>query len=137
MRPINAIILHMAYTRPSQDVGVDTIRDWHVSGNGWSDIGYHFVIRRNGCIEDGRPLHRPGAHVKNHNSDSIGICLSGGRKEKADAPDCNFTRAQWDALMHLVTELKADYPEAKVRGHRDYSGRACPGFDAAAWWDEI
>ena len=136
MRPINRIIIHMAYTRPSMDVGVYEIRDWHVNGNGWRDIGYHFVIRRSGEIEDGRPVEQPGAHTKGRNSDSIGICLVGGRRENADAMDVNYTRAQWDALMHLVGELKAEHPSAQVRGHRDYAERECPGFDVAAWWGE-
>lgn len=45
------IVVHCAATKPSMDIGADTIRDWHVNGNGWRDIGYHLVIKRNGDVE--------------------------------------------------------------------------------------
>jgi len=118
------------------DIGVHEIRDWHVNENAWRDIGYHYVIRRSGEIEEGRPEEQPGAHVRGRNSDSIGICLVGGRAERHDAVDVNYTKAQWDSLLHLVGELKYDHPRAKVRGHRDYADRECPGFDVVAWWGD-
>lgn len=82
MREINLIVVHCTYSRPSMDIGVEEIRKWHVEGNSWTDIGYHYVIRRDGTIEDGRPIERPGAHVKGHNSNSIGIAWVGGWRLK-------------------------------------------------------
>src|SRR3546814_3669760 len=78
MRRIETIILHCSYTPPSMDIGAAVIKGWHVDGNGWTDIGYHFVLRRNGAVEEGRPLDVVGAHAKNFNGRSIGICLVGG-----------------------------------------------------------
>ena len=86
MRQIDHIIVHCSYTPPSMDIGAETIREWHTlpkpKGRGWSDIGYHWVIRRNGTVEAGRSEERAGAHAKGYNQDSIGICLIGGKSEK-------------------------------------------------------
>ena len=130
MRQINRIILHCSYTRPSQDIGAKEIRDWHVNDNGWSDIGYHWVIRRNGQIEQGRDESISGAHVAGHNQDSIGVCMVGGMKQSEPKPDCNFTLAQWVALVSLLEELRNRYPGAEISGHRDWAARDCPTFDA-------
>jgi len=131
MREINQIIIHCSATRPNQDIGVDTIRKWHVEGNGWSDIGYHEVIRRNGLIEAGRPHSKAGAHAKGHNKNSIGICLVGG-VDKNNNAQFNFTRAQLMSLLGLVDGLKQKYPKAKVIGHNSVSSKECPSFDVAA-----
>lgn len=141
MREITAIIIHCADTPASMDIGASEIRRWHVEGNGWKDIGYHYVIRRNGIIETGRDLdgdgdidEEVGAHVAGHNATTIGICLVGGKGANG-TPDCNFTVNQWDALERLVSDLTARYPGAEVKGHRDLDpGKACPTFDVPAWW---
>lgn len=131
---IEHIILHCAYTPPSMDIGVAEIREWHVRDNGWTDIGYHYVIRRSGAVESGRAETQQGAHTKGYNMHSLGICLVGGKREDDKAPDCNFTAPQWAALARLVRDIMAKHPGAKVAGHRDYdAGRACPTFDAVAW----
>jgi hypothetical protein len=128
MREINAIIIHCADTPADMDIGAEEIRRWHVDGNGWSDIGYHKVIRRNGMIEPGRDERRIGAHAYGRNEDSIGVCMVGGK------PDCNFTAAQWKALEGVVGALLHHYPGAEVIGHRDVSSKTCPNFDVKAWW---
>ena len=130
MRAIKRIVVHMSYTPPSMDVGVPEIRDWHVNGNGWRDIGYHYVIRRNGTIEHGRPVEQAGAHVAGHNADSIGICLVGGKREDRDSADCNYTLDQWEALRELLDKLAETYQDTELCGHRDLANRECPGFDA-------
>ena len=78
MRTIDKIIVHCSATPRHKDFSAEDIRDWHVKGNGWDDIGYHFVIRLDGSIEYGRMVDKYGAHVKSHNYDSIGICYIGG-----------------------------------------------------------
>jgi N-acetylmuramoyl-L-alanine amidase len=128
VREIKEIIIHCADTPAAMDIGLQEIRDWHVRGNGWSDVGYHYIIRRNGFIETGRDESRAGAHVKGRNANSIGICLVGGR----GGP--NYTRHQWRSLESLVTTLKGRYPQADVRGHNELAARSCPGFDAQTWW---
>jgi N-acetylmuramoyl-L-alanine amidase len=134
---VNRFIIHCSDTFPDMvDVGADEIRRWHVDGNGWSDIGYHYVIKRDGTIEKGRDVTVPGAHVAGHNKDSIGICMVGG-KARSGRHASNFTRRQWRALDQLVAELFIQFPGATVSGHNDYdSGKKCPQFDAKAWWDD-
>ena len=130
----NNLVIHCAATRPSQDVGVREIRQWH-RARGFSDIGYHFVIRRSGKVEKGRPVDEIGAHVQGHNADSVGICLVGGINEETFKPENNFTPQQWEALQRLLTALLRRYPKAKVLGHRDFPGvqKACPSFAAKVW----
>lgn len=110
------------------DIGAREIRSWHIKGNGWSDIGYHYVIRRSGALEKGRADHRQGAHVKGHNKGTIGICMVGGIGENQQA-DSNFTYAQYTTLVGLIQDLKQQYGlDLKVSGHRDYANKSCPCF---------
>ena len=140
MRKITEIIVHCSATPPEMDIGVAEIRKWHTDppaegGNGWSDIGYHYVIRRSGSVQRGRPLERVGAHAKEggHNQNSIGVCFVGG-VDKGGKPDCNYTQWQWRSVEILIEDLLLRFPEAKVLGHRDVSSKSCPCFDVAAWW---
>jgi len=141
------IVIHCSATRPGQDIGADEIREWHIAKK-YADIGYHFVIRRNGRIEVGRGLEEVGAHVLGHNVTSVGVCMVGGLDEHGNEHHHNpgmFTDAQWASLRLLVQVLRIIYPGARVCGHRDLSpdknmdGRitpdewlkTCPGFDVA------
>ena len=130
MRKITHLVVHCAATRPSQNIGVLTIRKWHMD-KGWSDIGYHWVIRRDGTLETGRPEKRSGAHVRGHNSHSVGICLVGGINEDSLRPEMNYTKSQWSALKRLLTHKQIQYPDAEIMGHRDFPGvaKACPCMD--------
>lgn len=134
MRQINKIIIHCSATKPSMSVDAEWIRRIHVDENGWSDIGYHFVICRDGKTETGRNIGERGAHAKNHNQDSIGVCMVGGMAEDG-SDDCNFTILQWSALKHLIETLRESFPSARIYGHRDFdSGKSCPTFDATELW---
>ena len=122
MRDINLLVIHCSWTKPDQDIGVTEIRGWHVHQNNWSDIGYHKVIRRNGEAENGRPIERIGAHVAGHNSNSIGICLVGGRG--ADCKDeTNFTEQQWQTLRELVRYHMKKFPGIRVVGHNELTDK--------------
>lgn len=131
MRQINKIVVHCSATPEGKDFTVDTIRDWHINGRGWKDIGYHYVIYRDGSIHKGRPEEQIGAHVTGHNSDSIGICYIGGVASDGKTPKDTRTEAQKASLIKLLKELKAKYPRAEIFGHRDFTNlKACPSFDA-------
>lgn len=134
MRTINKIIIHCSATPEGRDYTVAQIRDWHVKGNGWKDIGYHFVIYRDGSVHAGRPIEQIGAHTKNHNAHSIGICYIGGcaatKNGKGEYPPKDTrTPEQRKALKQLVKELLAKYPGATVHGHNEFANKACPSFD--------
>ena len=137
MRTIKYIVIHCSDTYPDMDVGAGEIRRWHMIDNGWSDIGYHYVINRYGGLETGRPEELMGAHVKGHNTTSIGICMVGG-KAKSNNPTSNFTAAQWDTLASLVVGLTRKYPKAQIVGHYELdSGKTCPNFDVQAWSETL
>lgn len=132
MREIELIVVHCSATRPSQDIRAADIDRWHRE-RGWQGIGYHYVIPRNGALETGRKHEQVGAHVRNFNQRSLGICLAGGINGQGQ-PDCNFTAEQWRTLAELVRTLRRQYVGADVVGHRDLdSGKACPCFDVGAW----
>lgn len=129
------IVIHCSATRPSQDIGAADIDRWH-RGQGWACIGYHYVIRRSGALEEGREPDVIGAHVAGYNTNSIGICLAGGVSEKdVNVPENNFTKEQLQSLRGLILFLREKYPEAHIQGHRDFPKvhKACPSFDVAAW----
>ena len=141
MREIKFIAIHCSATVAKADIGATEIKQWHTAkppkGNGWSEIGYHFVIRRNGKIENGRPVERAGAHVKNFNSNSIGICLVGGL-DASGAAENNFTAEQFASLETLLKNLKGKFPQAQILGHRDFPkvAKECPCFDVRSWLKE-
>ena len=136
-RPKTAyIVVHCSATRPSMDIGVNEIREWHLAKN-WADVGYHAVIRRNGLVEFGRHFDDIGAQVAGYNSNSVGVCLVGGLTEDGKTPleafDTLFTEEQEHALVDLLQVLLAAYPDAEIVGHRDLSpdknmdGKSEPG----------
>lgn len=128
MRNITEFIIHCSATREGQDFTAADIRRWHVDGNGWSDIGYHFVIRLDGTIELGRPIAQAGAHTLNHNQYSVGICYVGGLDHNMNPKDTR-TPEQRAALRELLQVLHRIFPAATVHGHREYAAKACPCFD--------
>lgn len=133
MRAINEIIIHCSATAEGKDFKAADIRRWHVQGNGWQDIGYHFVIDLDGTVEVGRPVSKQGAHCTNHNKTTIGICYVGGCAADGKIPKDTRTDAQKRSLRSLVSVLRSCFPTiTKVSGHRDYANKACPSFDVHA-----
>ena len=135
MRKIDMVVVHCSATKPSQDIDSETIRQWHLE-RGWSDIGYHYVIKRNGEIEEGRPINKAGAHAKGFNGPSIGICLVGGINESGKS-DANFTVEQYSALKKFLDDFSGKFPGSSLWGHRDLPGvsKDCPCFDVQSFYD--
>lgn len=128
MRDIKEIIIHCADTPEGRDDRAADIRRWH-KAQGWSDIGYHYVIDIDGTIEPGRDLDIAGAHCQGHNAKSIGICYVGGCDEEMKPKDTR-TDAQKASMLLLLKYLVAKYPKAVIYGHRDFANKSCPSFDA-------
>lgn len=149
-RIINEIIVHCSATREGFDYTISDITNWHKK-RGFTTIGYHYVIYRDGSIHTGRNINVSGAHCEGHNSHSVGVCYIGGLENrlnpknwKYDIPKDTRTAAQKASLLKLLKELKRLYPTAKIIGHRDTSPdkngdgliepsewiKACPSFDA-------
>lgn len=132
------LVVHCTATPPQMDIGVAEVRSWHRKA-GWIDIGYHFVIRRDGTVETGRPVNTVGAGVSGYNLTSIHISLVGGTDKNNEKAENNFTAAQFIALEAKLKELHKSYPNAKVQGHRDFPkvAKDCPSFDAIKWWKSV
>ncbi len=130
------IAVHCSATTPTMNIGRAEIDRWH-RAKGWLMIGYHFIIRRDGTVEIGRPVDAIGAHVEGYNSVSVGVCLVGGISSTGKSEN-NFTIAQWGALAELLIKLKAQYPKATIQGHRDFPkvAKDCPCFDVRSWINE-
>lgn len=126
MRTISEIIIHCSATVEGKNFSVKDIDRWHKQ-RGFKMVGYHFVIRLDGTIEQGRPLEMIGAHCTGHNAHSIGICYIGGL-DKSGKPKDTRTQVQKDVLWSLVKNLQKKYPGATLHGHNEFANKACPCF---------
>ena len=132
------IVVHCSATPARMDIGVEEIRKWHLQ-RGFIDIGYHFVIRRDGRWERGRREDAVGAHVYGKNGHSIGVCMVGGLTADGKEPEDNFTAAQWSTLEEFVGWYgDHEYQGALVAGHNELdANKACPCFSVDAWLHSI
>lgn len=112
------IVLHHAAAVTCTAQQID---QWH-KGNGWSGIGYHFFIRKDGSIYRGRPENSVGAHASGKNSTTIGVCVEGNYETEPVMP-----AAQKTALKELLTYLKGKYPKAGLKAHKEVGATGCPG----------
>ena len=136
MRTITLIIIHCSAVRPNQQSSAKDITLWH-KARGWRTIGYHYVVRRDGTIEYGRPIEQVGAHCVNHNRYSVGICYEGGLDTEGKPKDTR-TEAQKTAIRQLIQRLKKTYPLAVIVGHRDLNPlKACPCFNAVSEYRDL
>ena len=135
-RTIKELIVHCSATPEGKNYSVDTIRQWHLQ-RGFSDIGYHYVIYRDGSIHIGRDESIIGAHCTGHNTNSIGVCYIGGCASDGKTPKDTRTAQQKQSLVKLLKELKTKYPQASIHGHRDFSSKACPSFDATKEYSSL
>ena len=133
MRTITLIIVHCSAVRPDQTSSAAQIDSWHRKDNHWKlGIGYHYVIRRDGEIEPGRPEWMVGAHCVNHNRHSIGVCYEGGLDIRGQPADTR-TAEQKAAMRQLLEQLHQRYPRALIVGHRDLNpAKKCPGYKNVA-----
>ena len=126
MRTITLIIIHCSAVRPDQQSSAAQIDSWHRQRGFKFGIGYHYVIRRDGSIETGRPEWMVGAHCVNHNSHSIGVCYEGGLDIRGQPADTR-TPEQKAAMRQLLEDLHRRYPRAVIVGHHDLNPhKDCP-----------
>ena len=130
MRTITLIVIHCSAVRPDQTSSAAQIDTWHRQRGFKLGIGYHYVIRRDGTIEPGRPEWMVGAHChvagQNHNKYSIGVCYEGGLDIRGQPADTR-TEAQKQTMRRLLEELHERYPRAVIVGHHDLNPhKDCP-----------
>ena len=132
MRSITLIVIHCSAVKPDQMSSVAQIDSWHRERGYKFGVGYHYVVRRDGSIETGRPEWMVGAHCLNHNKYSIGVCYEGGLDARGQPADTR-TAAQKATLRQLLTDLHRRYPRAVIVGHHDLNPqKACPCIDKVA-----
>lgn len=136
MRLITMLIIHCSAVMPYQTSSVEQINNWHLA-KGWTNgCGYHYVIRRDGSIEKGRPDEMVGAHCLKHNRHSLGICYEGGLDANGNHTDTR-TPEQKESMRILLTELTKKYPKALIVGHNTFSDKDCPCFDAVKEYQDL
>jgi len=142
-RDISETVIHWSATYLDQDIGSEEIHGWHRQ-RGFSGIGYHYVIRRDGTIERGRPINITGAHAKanGHNNLSIGVCLVGGYTvpsavglRNPPAGSESFTEAQTKTMNEFLNTFYKVFPGGQVFGHNDTdpNNKIDPGFDVSKY----
>ena len=136
MRAIDTIIVHCSATPEGKPFTVADIDRWHRQ-RGFDCIGYHYVIYLDGTLHAGRPIQQIGAHCQGHNARSIGVCYVGGLAADGRTPKDTRTQEQRETLLSILRKLKAQFPNARIRGHRDFAAKACPSFDATKEYENI
>jgi hypothetical protein len=124
VRPKTDMIVIHHVGIPDGDTSAAAIHRAHLA-NGWAGIGYHYVIRKNGTIERGRPLATVGAHAYGENYHTVGINVTGNFDKEIP------TNAQIASLERLLASVcriyDIDVSAATIVGHRDVNNTDCPG----------
>ena len=124
---VERIVVHHSASHPGSTTA-ELIRAWH-KDRGWSDIGYHFVIEVDGVVKLGRPISQIGAHVANHNTGSVGICVTGDNTVEGR----EWSSVQRARLIEVVRALHVLYGRIPVLRHSDLADTLCPGLSQQAW----
>ena len=120
------LVIHHTGNGTDEDTDAETINKMHLA-NGWAGIGYHFVVRKDGSIERGRPENKIGSHCQGHNTGSLGIHLSGDYETGSSNPPQAQLDATVNLIAHLCKKYKLEANRTTVRGHREFCDTACPG----------
>ena len=127
------LVLHHSVVWAGNDLA--TVRDvqrLHRGDRGWADIGYHYLVGRNGTIYAARPLNVRGIHVAGHNTGSVGVCLLGNFVNESlteEQRTSTLLICQW--LTLLLTKM------THLAGHREFNPETqCPGDNLIEFLDE-
>lgn len=122
IRKISKVFIHCSASDHAAHDDISVIRKWHLD-RGWSDVGYHYFIKKNGDLQLGRDLERTPAAQRGFNLWSIAICVHGLEKNL-------FTVEQFETLKSLCGLIKVAYNnEVTFHGHCEVSSKTCPVFD--------
>lgn len=137
MRKITLIVVHCSANKEGCKLRCKDIDRYHRL-LGWSGCGYHYVVSTDGTIETGRSPEMVGAHCRNHNRHSIGVCYIGGLASDGKTPKDTRTPEQRAALRTLLTVLHKSYPSALIVGHHDLNPlKTCPYLDVTAEYADL
>lgn len=122
-RKVNRVFIHCSASDHPKHDDISVIKDWHVNGNGWKTVGYHYFIKSDGTIQAGRPLSQSPASQYPENTGTISVCLHGLKIDK-------FTKDQFDSLREMCDVINKAYEgNITFHGHREVANRDCPVFD--------
>ena len=133
---VKLIIVHCTATRCDRPFSVESLI---ATGNArFGQPSYHYYIRMDGDVIPTLPENIRGAHARHYNRCSIGVCYEGGINAKGKADDTR-TEAQKKAMLELLKDLREEYPEARIIGHRElpHVAKDCPCFDAASEYADL
>jgi len=141
--PVREIAVHCSATRSDWMAGrplaekIAEIRRWHMAApNNWADIGYHWIIDRDGKVLPGRAENVIGAGIAGHNAGVIHVCLLGGHgSAETDRFADHFTPPQHITLGQMIDAISAHTRIERVSGHNEYAAKACPGFNVPKWME--
>ena len=119
-RWVNRVFIHCSASDHDHHDDVSVMKKWHLQ-RGWSDVGYHFFIKKDGTLQEGRSIEKTPAAQGGHNRGTIAICLHGLDKDK-------FTQDQFNTLISLCKEIN-DELDVTFHGHTEVSAKSCPVFD--------
>lgn len=141
-RDVTEVVVHWSETPTNKNIGSEEINAIHLE-NGLNGIGYHYVIRRDGSLQRGRPVNIQGEHsVKNgHNDRSIGIVFVGGINVPSETPNLldflsvqSLTRSQFNTFDHFCRAFYNVFSGGQILGHSDVDELTNdPGFDVRAY----
>jgi hypothetical protein len=138
MNPVRATIHHTATPTNdslSPEARLRQIQAFHQDSRGWCDIGYNYLVSRDGRVWRARGPTTVGAHVANANTGNIGISIIGTHTTTP------VTGTQMCNTAKLLRRLREAYgislARSNVRGHRQYGGTTCPGNALYAQIDAI
>jgi LysM repeat protein len=125
--PLSKKTVHVVHHSLTESGSAEAYANYHVGTHGWPGIAYHFVIDKDGTINQTNDLNASSYHVGNSNSFSIGTVLTGDFRKGRQKP----TQAQMESLYLLNKELYKEVPSLKqTKAHQEmagYSWKNCPG----------
>ena len=132
LKPLNHedvkfLVVHCSATRCDREFSAERLIE--TGKERFGQPSYHYYVRRNGNIIPILPESVRGVHAVGYNHCSIAVCYEGGLDANGEAADTR-TELQKHALFELLKQLRADYPNARIIGHRELPGahQPCPCY---------
>ena len=139
MKPLKAqdvkwLVVHCSASRCNRPFTVERLIE--TGRQRFGQPSYHYYVRRNGCVVPILPESVQGVHAVGYNHCSIAVCYEGGLDENGNAADTR-TELQKASLYELLKQLRRDYPQARIIGHRElpHVAKDCPCFSCAEYAD--
>ena len=145
-RDVTEIVVHWTESYSNANIGSEEINKTQIR-LGLNSIGYHYVIRRDGSVQRGRPVNIQGDHanINGHNERSIGVVFVGGINAPTGTPDpleyksvSSLTRSQFTSFQEICKAFYRTFPGGQILGHNDLDPlEDDPGFDVRDFCEDV